>query len=393
MDATLRPASGEEDLTNTTWSPITRTLIAGVIVSGVIWLAIVASPLLEALMISALLAYVLNPVVGLLVRWTRLNRPLAATFVYLLTLLILASIPVALGAMAVGQFRHLKADFAEAVDALRGWLFQPIDVLGYQLQPQALLDSLEQLAGDALATLPGGSLNVLSDVTANLLWGLVIVVSLYYFLKDGPKIKPWLVGLAPSEHQEEIRQLLDEVDDVWRVFLRAQIVISFVLAILVAVGTFLMIWLFRTGLLGLSPFGFVLLLILVYAAAQQVDNLWLRPQLMGRKLRLHPGLVFVGLTGALGLSGLLGAVIVVPAMASVKVVGGYVHRKLLGLPAWPPQGSAVASEEKQADGVTDYVEPRLTPPERSAEGRTIKGSTSSFLMGAFLVLAYLVLLP
>jgi len=374
---------------NTTWSPATRILVVTVILLGAVWLAVMASPLLNALVISGLLAYLLDPVIRLLTRRTRLNRSLAAVFVYLLFLLVLASIPVTLGAVAVDQLRHLEADFAAAVDALKRWLFQPIDILGYQLHPQTLLDNLEQFAGNALTTLPGDSLGVVSEVTTNLLWGPVILVSLYYFLKDGPRIKPWLVGLAPDGYQAEIRHLLDEIDNVWGVFLRAQILIFVVLAILMAAGTFLVIGLFRTSLLGLSPFGLVLLLILIYAAVQQVDNLWLRPQLMGKQLHLHPGLVFVGLIGALALSGVLGAIIVVPCIATAKVVGEYIRHKLLGLPPWSQEDLAAASEKEREEDAADQGEPKPIEPAQSPRGGIMKGLVSYFLMGVLLVLAYL----
>jgi predicted PurR-regulated permease PerM len=62
---------------------------------------------------------------------------------------------------------------------------------------------------------------------------------------------------------------------------------------------------------------------------------------------LHPGLVFAGLIGALMLSGFLGALVVVPLLATAKVVGRYVHRKLLGLPPW------VDEAEESADGATE----------------------------------------
>ena len=94
---------------------------------------------------------------------------------------------------------------------------------------------------------------------------------------------------------------------------------------------------FRSGLLKWSFIGFILLLLLVYTLAQQVDNLWLRPQFLGKHLRLHPGVVFVGLIGALALSGVLGAFVIVPIIATMKMVGSYVHRKLLGLPPWPEE--------------------------------------------------------
>ena len=156
-----------------------------------------------------------------------------------------------------------------------------------------------------------------------------MLVSFYYLLKDGPAVKIWLVSLLPAGYQTDGRHLLDEIDTVWGVFLRVQLFIFVVLAFLVLTSTTLLIWLFRRGWLPLSPVGLVLLLVLVYAAIQQVDNLWLRPQLMGRTLKLHPGVVFVGLIAALGLSGVLGAIVVVPLMATAKIMGQYVHRWLL----------------------------------------------------------------
>ena len=338
------------------WTYIIRIILIIVGVMGAIWLVAVAGPLLEALLIAALLAYLLNPAVRLIIRWTRLSRPLTVGVVYLIFLLILVGIPAGLGAIAINQFHRLEQEFLEAVAELKNWLIQPIVLLGFHLYPQVLLDNLEQAAGTVVATLSGGSLNILSDVTTNLLWGMVILVSLYYFLKDGPKIKPWLAGLAPPKYQGEIRHLLDEIDAVWGLFLRVQLFIFLVLAILMVLGTLLVIWLFRSGLLPFSLIGFVLTLILVYTLAQQVDNLWLRPQLMGRKLHLHPGLVFVGLIGALALSGFLGALIVVPAMATVKVIGSHFHRKFLVSLPEPRAVLANTRVETTAQGLSDNNE-------------------------------------
>lgn len=370
-------------------SAITRIFVVALILLGAIRLAVAVIPLLEALMIAVLLAYLLDPGVQLLTRRTRLNRPLAAGLVYSLFLLLLTGIPAVMGTVALGQFRRWETDLAAAIVALREWVSRPIVILGFQLETGAILDTLEQLAGNALTTLPSGSFDVLTGVTTNLLWGLVILVSLYYLLKDGPALKPWLVGLAPAEYQPEFRRLVDEIDKVWGVFLRVQLLITVVLAFLMAAGTFLIIWLYRAGLLALSPWGLILVLILFYVAAQQVDNLWLRPQLMGKQLRLHPGLVFAGLVGALALSGVLGALIVVPFMATAKVAGGYIHRKLLDLDPWP-------QDEAKLEGVdTDPAGTQLTDASASedADGRVIKmgGLTLLILVQAILVLAFLAL--
>jgi predicted PurR-regulated permease PerM len=323
----------------------TRIVIGAGSLVAVVWLAAAASPLFGVLLISALLAYVLYPLVRLLERRTRLSHTQSTWLVYVLFLLILAGIPAGIGAIAAGQFRRFQADLGAALDALREWISRPITVLGYSLHPQTLVDNLEQTLDGALAALPGGSFDILSSVTTNLLWGTVILISLYYFLQDGPLIKPWLAGLTSATYQPEIRRLLDEIDRVWGVFLRVQLLLFVILSVLIIGGSWLVIWLFQSGFLGVSPLVFVLLLVLVFAGAQQVDNLWLRPQWMGKELRLHSGLVYVGLASALALSGPLAALIVVPCMATVKVVGRYVWCKMMGCDPWPETPLPVTDEQ------------------------------------------------
>ncbi len=335
---------------DTTWSITTRVLILVMLLVMGVWIAAVASPLLQAVGISALLAYLLDPAVRFLMRRARMRRSWAAAVTFLLFLLVLLGIPAWLGTVAVTQLIRVETDFLAAVEEFGSWLTQSVVIFGYSFHLPDLLSDLPALLGDMLAILPGGSLNILSSVTTNLLWGSAVLITLYYFLKDGPRIKPWLSDLAPGVYQVEIRQLLDEVDRIWGKFLRVQLLIFVILAVLAAAGTLLVVWLFRSGLLEWSLLGFLLMLLLVYTAVQQVDNLWLRPQFLGKQLRLHPGIVFVGLIGALALSGVMGALVIVPIIATGKVVGRYVHRKLLGLPPWPVIAPPVANDDDADTG-------------------------------------------
>ncbi len=345
------------------WSTTTRVVVVVVLLVGFIWLLMAAMPLIEALSIAALIAYLLNPLVHYIMRRTRLSRTLATLVVYLILLVIIASLPATLGALAFGQFRNFRLNLSEAVREIQIWISQPIYILGYRLSPQSLVDNITQTIGRALTAIPGGSLNVLAGITTNLLWGVVIIISLYYFLKDGPKIKPWLVSLFPPAYQSDGARLLNELDDVWRVFLRVQILIFFVLAVLLALGSFGVVMLYQAGLIPFSWIGLIVLLIIVYALVQQVDNLWLRPQLMGHRLRLHPGVVFVGLVGALALSGFLGAIVVVPMIASAKVIGTYLHRKILGLPAWEDgEDKAVSSQPSETEAGEEVAEAEEPAP-------------------------------
>ena len=189
-----------------------------------------------------------------------------------------------------------------------------------------------------------------------------MLVSFFYFLKDGSYIKPWFVSLLPPAAQDDAERLLDKLDETWRVFLRAQVIIFIVLAFLLILSTVLIIWLFRAGWLPLSPVGLIILFIVVYTAIQQVDNLWLRPQLLGRSLNLHPGLVFVSLITALALSGILGVLIVVPIIATFKIIGHYAHAKLLGRDPWAEE----TSEEIEATMADETLAlETIEPPEKT----------------------------
>ncbi|HEX6383035.1 MAG TPA: AI-2E family transporter [Anaerolineae bacterium] len=330
--------------------PLWLVIIA---LAGLLALLVYAGPLLGTLLIAALLAYLLDPLVRQLQQRFGVGRPLAAALVYMLAVLLPLGLVTALGAALWEQLPSLSLELRQALTEMERWLEQPLVLAGFQFRPQVWVESLKRAAANGLTTLPIGSGSILATVTENLLWGLVVLVSLYYFLKDGPQIKPWLVDLLPAGYQAEGQRLLDEIDVLWGVFLRMQVLIFFILGVLFLSSTLLIIWLFRNGWLPLSPIGLAILFLLVYTAIQQVDNLWLRPQLLGRTLKLHPGVVFVSLIAALALSGVLAAIIVVPALATLKLAGRYVHARLLGLPPWP--APAAVDETEQVEGSEDEV--------------------------------------
>lgn len=323
----------------------TRFILFTVGLLALVGVLVVLWPLLPALSIAAVLAYFLDPLVSLLTHRLKVSRAWAARLTFFLFLMVLVTVPALVGTVAVNRLDDLIAVVQATLSDLRQWLGRPIPFLGFRLQPEQFVQTLETMLSDTLAELPGTSLDVLSSVTTNLLWGVVVLVALYYFLKDGPALKPWLVGLAPQDQQAELRRLIEEVDAVWSRFLRVQLLMFFVLGLLMALGTLIVIWIFRSGILPWSPLAFILSLILVYTALQQVDNLYMRPHLLGRQLHLHPGVAFVGMTGGLMLGGFLGALFAVPFLATLKVLGYYVRRKVAGQQPWPEEAPQEEVEE------------------------------------------------
>ncbi|MCG3210197.1 MAG: hypothetical protein FOGNACKC_03828 [Anaerolineae bacterium] len=298
-------------------------------------LVILTRPLADSLLIAALVAYLLNPLVCWLQRRWRWPRSVAVSAIYVATFLVLAGLVAAFGAVAWAQLPRLTQELTEALTEMQTLLTRPMRVLSVELNPTYVVDSLGRSAGNALAALPVSPVGMLGAITDNLLWSSVALVSLFYFLKDGPRLKPWLVAWLPPAAQEDGHRLLEEIDLLWSVFLRMQLLIFLILALMFGISTLLIIWLYRSGWLPLSWLGLAIVFVLVYTVIQQVDNFWLRPQLLGHSLQLHPGIVFVALIAALALSGVLGAIIIVPVLATLKLLSRYIHARLLGMPAWP----------------------------------------------------------
>jgi len=297
--------------------------------AAAIGLFIWARPLITSLLIAALIAYLLNPLVEAGERRWPHKRSLLVFFIYFGTLLIILGLVLTLGLIIWEQIPNWSQELRDAFLAMRQWLVRPFTVLGFTLNPQLLLDYVQNAAGNAVSTIPLASGSFFGSITENLIWTLVVLVSLYYFLRDGRRIRVGILRYIPYTYRPEISALWQQIDEVWRIFLRAQLFIFFILGLLIIASTSLIIWLFRSGYLPLSPVGLILLLIGVYTAIQQVDNLWLRPQLMGHTLELHPGLVIVSLLAALALTGLLGALLIVPILATGKVIGRYLYDRFI----------------------------------------------------------------
>lgn len=363
---------------NKQWSYPTRLVVVLIGLIGLVWLISVTGPLFQALIVAALLAYLLAPLARLMESRTRLNYEWSGRVVYVLFLLVLGAIPAALSTVAVSQFHRVEQELIDAVTELSQWLTQPFFIFDFDFQPLAVLNTVGTNITSTIGVWSSSALGTLLSVTTNLLWGLTALVSLYYFLVEANRIKPGLLKLVPVDYQDEIAILLDEIDNAWRIFLRAQLIIFLILTALLLVSTLLVLGLYRANLLPLSPIGLIVLLAIVYTLVQQIDNIWLRPYFFGDQLKLHPGLVFVSLIGALALGGILAVIIIVPCLATAKVIGRYIHLKLLGL---PPSGQGETSQT-QNEGEAGAVLARLAMSkgdgfEQSASELSVKISENS----------------
>jgi hypothetical protein len=120
----------------------------------------------------------------------------------------------------------------------------------------------------------------------------------------------------------------------------------------------------------MSNVAFALLVMGVYTLVQIAENIWLRPQVMRYALRLHPGLVIIGVIASLLLAGVLVTLLIVPLIGSALAIGHYVHARLLDLPPWPSEVVPAASEEAAGSPSSATVDMNRAPDSFEAETAT-----------------------
>jgi predicted PurR-regulated permease PerM len=364
------------------WSTTARIVVLVSVLAGLTWFVSVAGPLIGPLTIAALLAYALSPAVTLVKAKTGWSQRRVVGVVYMVFLTIVVAAPATAVPFAVEQTRALLAELDRVRLQLVELVESQVTVGGFVLPLRDWAARLGSLGVDMLS--PERVFRVIRGATSNLGWVLLILVTAFYLLRDWERLWAWLVHLAPEAYQSDVRRLHQEVEVVWQAYLRGQIVVMVVVGLLtglvsaaiglpgalalgllaglldmvpslgpavtavVAVGV---AWFEGSTFLPISNFWFTLLVIGLYVLIQQVENVWVQPRVMSRRVALHPGLVFVAIVGSLALSGALVALISVPLLASIGVVGRYVHRRLLGLDPWPEDGNGV--EERGAEPSAD----------------------------------------
>lgn len=353
------------------WQPTTRYVVLVGLVVSLIWIAWYFRAILSPLMIAALLAYVLNPAVTYLTNRTRISHRGSVRIVYVLSLLILAAIPASFTPILVSQVRLIEIDLQSIFNIYQEFITQPIIFMGFSFLPQDFLPDLTALPTDIISPVAESALYVIEVATRNIFWVVVILVSAYYLLQDWSQLRDWLFGLAPEKYQSDVQRIYAQLKQVWSDYLRSQLLFMIAVGVLDAI-TWLAIGLpgalllgFITGVLSLVPefgafvagvlsvlialiegsmylpisnFWFAVLVLILYLVITNVKNIWLRPLIVGRAVRIHEGVVFVVIIAALVLQGYLAAFLSVPILVSFLVIGRYLRRRILGMPPFPEEG-------------------------------------------------------
>ena len=298
-----------------------------------------------------LLAFVMAPLVAALERRLELDRSSVVVGTYLLALIVFGFVLFYTGAAITQQVtalavaypaaeRNVLATLATWEGALQFGRLH-IDLTGLYAGAAA---QLEQLGGQVVQ-----QAQAIAGVTIAALGSLLLIIVLsLYMLMDSPRILGRLRGAVPKRYTDEADLFERSITRAFGGFLRAQLVLALLQAVLVAVvGTlfavpYLFLWGTISALAMLIPFfgpplalvppiigaalfapGALLPVALVLIVVQTVLVNWLQPRLMRDALGLHPILVLVGLLLGAQVAGVWGALFGIPVIAVVWVFVSY----------------------------------------------------------------------
>jgi predicted PurR-regulated permease PerM len=353
------------------WSLPFRYTLAIIIFIGLVAFLIYAHEAVKMLVIAAFIAYIISPAVAILTQRTRLSRTAAVNIVYFSALIVLVGVPATLTPIFFDEIQLVARDLLNLSQELSGMLSQPIQFGGMVFHFEQLGASLAHLQDTVLTPLPEEALELLETTSVNILWFLVILVSVHIFMSEWPRMREWLIGLAPEPHRDDMNELYRRLRNVWMAYLRGQIVLMIVVGIVftiawiiigipgalvlgVLAGLFTLIpdvgpflaaalaigvaLLEGSSWIPLSNFWVAGITGLVYLVLINLKNFFLRPIIMGRSLHMNEGLIFIAIMIATILEGIMGALLIVPLLASVMVIMEYLRRRILGIEPFADDG-------------------------------------------------------
>jgi predicted PurR-regulated permease PerM len=186
----------------------------------------------------------------------------------------------------------------------------------------------------------------LSNIVSSITFGIVIVpLILFYLMRDMFKFKENLYIFVSKENKKEFKEVLEKIDHIVSGFIRGRIMVCFIVGTLIGIGLYFLNPKFAliigivSGVFNFVPYlgpivGVVLALIfalgsswwtllmivVLFVLVNQLEAIYLNPNILGKGLGLHPLTVILSMLICGQLLGILGVLVAVPLAAILKVL-------------------------------------------------------------------------
>ncbi len=390
-------SSPKKPYSSPSWSHGTRLAIGLIFVLLSVFALFLLRSLVVPFAIAVMIAYFLHPIATWLAKRSPLTRGWSTFVIFIILVGIIGGIVYGLGVAFSQRVVDLAAYFLEISEtlptqleslAMSNIIIGPYAVDLSQVNITPLITDLTSVLSPALAQ-AGSVMGTVAIAAASTIGMLVVVLVItYYLLLDFGKIGSSIEGLIPYDHRDDISRLFLETGRIWNAFLRGQTLLALIMALIVSVTMGLLgvnfalvlgliaglaefvpmfgpifagfvavvVTLFQEeNIWGLSPLTFTLIVLVVFIIIQQFENAFLAPKIIGVNLDLHPLIVFLAILAGGILFGIVGILLAAPMVASARLWGGYVYRKVVGLDTPPPPLLEPIEQPKRAQQMREVL--------------------------------------
>ena len=306
------------------------------LVASIIIVYFIIQPFLTPLILAAVFAFLFQPIYGKFLFVTR-ERPSLSAFITTIIAIILVILPIAfVGTLILKESTGLYQTFMggdrnDLVTAIEEILNQARVILPI---PETFELDIGQYVKQWLEILVQHLGGIFSSFAKIFLSAFVFLTAFYFLLKDGRKLKDYLVDLSPLNDKDDdliVRSLQSAVSATVKGNLTIGLIqgiltgigftifgvpdpvlwgsVAAITALIPGIGTALVItpaiiFLFLTG----NTFDGMGLLVWGFTAVGLVDN-FLGPKLVGRGMKLHPLLILFSVFGGLTYFGPVGFIL------------------------------------------------------------------------------------
>lgn len=380
----------ETSQTGTEWSEATKrtVAIAGVLMG--VFVLYISRPVIGFIILAAIVAFLLNPVVVFFNTRLRMPRWWAVILTYLLLLVAAVLLPLILTPAVIDAVRDIDVDLVDLLSTTTARLQNSLEdiryiaVLNYRFDlspvvdpalvmltgvvPGELIPSTEQVYSSipsALELATGFASTVVGTVLWAVLAFLFTLIYAIYISYDWSRYGDAFLELIPYVYRDEYIFLGRQVRRVWVAYFRGQLVLSLLIGLITGVGSavlglpgalllgilagllevlpnigpilaaipaILLALLQGSSVLSVSNLVFALIVALFYFVVQQLENSVIVPRLIGQAVDLPPILIMAGVFVGASVGGILGAFMAAPIIATGRIAAQYAYDKIVSRP-------------------------------------------------------------
>jgi predicted PurR-regulated permease PerM len=328
-------------------------------------------------MLAFILIYLSYPVARYFRSTFKMSWRLSVSLFYLLMIVVLIGL-LTLGGLALleqGQslFNIVQqaalVTLPNTINQLSTQVFRiggfELDMRQIELKPitDQILGAVQPLLGQVgsiLTKVAGGAASFLG-------WAAFVILIAYFVTAESSGRLESNLQLDIPGYADDLRRLLRKINLIWDTFLRGQLVLfvltviiyaivltalgvrySLGIAFLTGFGRFLpyigpaIAWI-TVGLValfqghtifGLSPLGYVILVVGLSILIDSVFDNVVSPKFLGSTLQVHPAAVLLTALIAANMIGVVGVLVAAPVLATLQLLTRYMLRKMFDLDPW-----------------------------------------------------------